>query len=266
MLFKQWNNFTEPRHHLDAPIDERDELDSLKIEPFPQVSLAKSIDFSDFKRLIIVGKTLEPLFPRNLVARREVSGFKITWHTEINESQKFREDFQSEEIAGSMRAEHTLELPIESFGQDSLILCIHENFLRVSPIVWNILGFEIAKYCSGLELLVLGTADTIQEIKSLGLPAYDANLPTLIPPEFITSFTASILTQLIVLKVPFQALIAPSEGPSGFEKLRLTTMDQLIDLCWPLSQTHARDDYAKACHRHWKLNGTAMGAQAGLYV
>lgn len=223
-----------------------------------------------FRKVVVISKTLEPLFPKRLIKLEHIASFQGTWQTNTTEEFRYREDFQAEEAATSKKTERSIEFPMQKLDNNTLLLCVEENFLHVPPIVWNILSREIVAKCSTLQFLVIGTTDRIGEVKSIGAPGScpfgQEDLPPLAPPEFITNFTASLIDQLIASHMKFSGFVAPSEGPSGFEKLSLETMDKLIDLCWPIVNHLSRDSYVTECHRCWRLNGTAMGAQTGLYL
>ncbi|SCU92492.1 LANO_0E01112g1_1 [Lachancea nothofagi CBS 11611] len=269
MLFKQWNDFSEPRHHMDAPLEDDEDFESLQLATLPEVKLEQPIVFSKYKRIIITTKVFRSLFSSKLAHANQVSKFQIQWHTKGKDHLMYREDFQVQEDNSSKSESRLLEFPVEQIDSESLFVSVAEDFLHVPPIALNLLSKEIAKLCAApLDILLIGSSDRIEEIKQVGFPTTEQRygLPGLNPPEFLTNFTASIMTQLISNKVHFHGYVAPSEGPSGYEKLSMETMDQLIDLCWSESRGSNREMYVKECHRNWKLNGTAMGAQSGLYL
>lgn len=158
---------------------------------------------------------------------------------------------------------------IELSKNESLLISIDENFLKFSPIFANVIAQQLTTKLSSFsnKIIVLGASDKIYESKLLTLESC-----TLQPPEFITGTCGSMINYLLQLKtVNFKAYIVPSEGPIGFEKLSITSMDELIDLSiqeW-VKDTNQNIDiksYRDECHRNWKLDGAAMSTQSGLYV
>ncbi|CEP62587.1 Pba1p LALA0_S05e08944g [Lachancea lanzarotensis] len=269
MLFKQWNDFTEPRHHIDAPLDDNEDLGSLKYEALPKVELVKDLDISAYKRAIITTKVFRSLFPGNLNNGTIVSTFRITWSIGNKEESLYRDDFQLREESLRKGNEKVLEFPVIQIDSETVVISVAEDFMHVPPIALNLLSQQIAKlFSKPLDIIVLGASDRIEEVKNLAFktskPKNDLN--SLIPPEFLTNFIASVVTQLVLGNIPFRGFIAPSEGPSGYEKLSLEAMDTLIVKCWSEFALGDKDTYFKECHRNWKLNGTAMGAHAGLYL
>ncbi|SCU89245.1 LADA_0E14422g1_1 [Lachancea dasiensis] len=269
MLFKQWNVYSEPRHHLDTLLEDTSDRESLQVAPLPTIKLITPIDTSIYKKIIITTKLFRSLFSRHADRATQVSCFQIGWQTKGKEHVLYREDFQVQEDNTSQTESHILEFPVLQFDEETLFLSVAEDILHVPPVAANLLSREVAKLCAApLDVLVVGASDRIEEVKYVGYPTADSNhnLPIFNPPEFLTNFTASIMTQLILNKVEFRGYIAPSEGPSGYEKLTMETMDTLIDLTWFELGSGDRDAYVKECHRNWRLNGTAMGAQTGLYL
>lgn len=267
MLFKQWNEYSEPRHHLDAPLEENTDLDSLQPAPLPEVMLEKPIDTAGFKRAFIITNIFRSLFEDRLARAEQISSFVVAWQTKGREQHLYREDYQTQEDSRSTDETKRLEFPVHKLDDGTLFICVREDFLHVPPISINLLSREIAKLCGGLEVLLFGSSDRLERVKYVGFPGnVGKGLPLLTPPELITNFTASIMTQLLSNKVRFDGYVAPSEGPSGYEKLSMETMDLLIDLCWSEVRFGNREDYVKSCHRNWRLNGTVMGAQTGLYL
>ncbi|SCU99367.1 LAFA_0G23618g1_1 [Lachancea sp. 'fantastica'] len=269
MLFKQWNDYTEPRHHIDAPLDEIEDLGSLKVEPLPKVELLGELDISAYKRAIITTKVFRSLFPGNLSNGKKVSTFRISWNIRNREDTMYREDFQLREESSRKGDAKVLEIPVVQLDRETLVISVAEDFMHVPPIALNLLSKQISQlFSKSLDIVVLGSSDRIEEVKSVaflnGEP--QTELHSLVPPEFLTNFIASLVTQLVLGKIPFRGYIAPSEGPSGYEKLSLEAMDTLIVKCWSEFALADRDAYFKECHRNWRLNGTAMGAHAGLYL
>ena len=165
---------------------------------------------------------------------------------------------------------------IELFSPDSnddhdriLLIPIEENFLKISPIFTNMIAERLTKRLLNYpnEIIILGTSDRIYKYKEISL-----NSCTLQPPEFLTGICASLIHNLINLNMKnFKGHFVPSEGPTGFEKLSITSMDTLIDISineWiPVIGTELDiKNYRDECHRNWKLDGAAMSTQSGLYI
>lgn len=219
---------------------------------------------------------MNSLFPGELLNINKVGDLKATMSSDSKSfapehpmhSWDFAENFpnqidpDTEEQEGGNLV--TLTTPIIAFDE-ALLISLKENFLKVSPIFSNLIAIELVKLFlnsdnKGLDIIVLGTSDQITEVKSIS-----ETTSTLQPPEFITGFIGATLTQLITNNVPFQGIIAPSEGPIGFEKLTLITMEEMIGICSQWSSAD-REKYKEECYRRWRLNGAAIGTQSGLYI
>ncbi|QLQ79177.1 hypothetical protein HG537_0B05240 [Torulaspora globosa] len=275
MLFKQWNEIAEPRHQLDSPVGIADE-GSLQACALPKVSFPV-IDFKMYRRIVLSSAVMNPLFPERLLKLTNIGDMEATLEiTTVGSTEdgaihswSFDENFPNEMDPERAQPEETrsfkVSTPIVSFD-DTLIISLKENFLKDSPIFTNIIAErivrELASYgaSNDIDVVVLGTSDQVTEMKQV-----DHDSTTLNPPEFVTGFAGAILTQLIGCCIPFQGIIAPSEGPIGYEKLNLVTMQELVNLChqWV---TVDRDVYKNECYRRWRLEGAAIGAQSGLYI
>lgn len=271
MLFKQWNEVDEPRHHLDSPtaFGNEDSLQeaSLPVLEFPQIY------WSHYTKVFFTTAIMEPLFPKTLLNTKKLGDIKAvltlngnppkadshSWNFEEN----FPNELNPEERISS--TSFTFLTPVVAFG-DTLLIMVKENFLKVSPIIYNQLANELVSgiICGAQaqeqELRVLGTSDRITELKSISDKRSDLR-----PPEFVTGFVGSILTQLIVNRLPFQGLIAPSEGATGFEKMSMETVPELIDICseWIALDL---DNYKAECYRQCRRDGAATGSLSGLYI
>ncbi|QLL31663.1 hypothetical protein HG536_0B05280 [Torulaspora globosa] len=275
MLFKQWNEIAEPRHQLDSPVGIADE-GTLQPSALPKVTLPV-IDFKRYRRVVLSSAIMNPLFPERLLKLACVGDMEATLDiTTINTTEdhavhswSFDENFPNEMDPERAEQEKSrsfrVSTPIVAFD-DTLIISLKENFLKDSPIFTNIIAEQIVRELascgapSGIEVVVLGTSDQVAEMKRV-----DDSSTTLNPPEFVTGFAGAVLTQLIGCRIPFQGIIAPSEGPIGYEKLNLVTMQELVNLChqWV---TVDREVYKNECYRRWRLEGAAIGAQSGLYI
>lgn len=220
---------------------------------------------------------MNPLFPERLLKLTSVGNIEATLDittvsTIVDQplhSWSFDENFPNEmdpeEVEQDRSRSFRLSTPVVAFD-DTLIITLKENFLKNSPIFTNIIAQQIVRELvscgasNDLDVIVLGTSDQVTEMKTV-----NDKLTTLNPPEFITGFVGAVLTQLIGSQIPFQGIIAPSEGPIGYEKLNLVTMQELVNLCqqWV---TIDQETYKNECYRRWRLEGAAMGAQSGLYI
>ncbi|CAI4035115.1 hypothetical protein SMKI_12G2550 [Saccharomyces mikatae IFO 1815] len=276
MLFKQWNEIPEPRHLLDFPEISKN-LHSLEACPVPKVELPQDLDVSQYSTVVITTKIMNPLFPKNLLQLIAVGKIETTL-TVVNSgsvqstgdhSWNFDENFPNEvdpvpRGAMSDETKYDFSFPIYSFGK-TLLFSIEENFLSISPIFGNMISRCIVSRLveSSPEIIVIGTSDKIANMKVM-----TKDECSLKPPEFITGFIGSVLTQLVggVNKgMKFKCLVVPSEGPNGYEKLSLSDMGSLVSLCgqW-LGFDHS--SYHEECYRLWRCDSAAIGAQSGLYI
>lgn len=157
---------------------------------------------------------------------------------------------------------YKLNFPVYSISGDNLLVSIDENFLNVSPIFSNKISEKlVSSLKNDLDIVLVGCSDRVQECKV----TTDRSC-TLQPPEFVSGFIGSLVSAMARnSNASFTAVIAPSEGPQGFEKLSITTMDSLIQTCSEfLSIDHKL--YSAEVHKRWKLDGRASGAQTGLYL
>lgn len=178
-------------------------------------------------------------------------------------SENFPNEVDPEDVVEETNKTLSFTTPIMAF-EDTLLISLKENFLKVSPIFLNRISNELLKLFQNLEkktsIVILGTSDQISELKPISNTSC-----TLQPPEFVTGFVGSILTQLVAHSMPFNGLVAPSEGPVGFEKLTLETMENLVEVCCQWVPVNVLG-YADECYRRWRLDGGASGAQSGLYI
>ncbi|CAI4046391.1 hypothetical protein SKDZ_12G2340 [Saccharomyces kudriavzevii ZP591] len=276
MLFKQWNDLPEPRHQLDFPEISKN-LQSLEFCPIPRVELPQDLDVSQYSTIIITTKIMNPLFPKNLLQLTSIGEVKSSLTVKNSSptqstdaySWNYDENFPNEvdPISGSETSKETqynFSFPIYSFGE-TLLFSIEENFINISPIFGNMISRSIVSQLikTSPEIIVIGNSDRISNMKKM-----TKSECTLQPPEFITGFIGSVLTQLIIGEnkgMNFKCLIVPSEGPNGFEKISLSDMGSLIDVCsqW-LGFDHSK--YSQECYRLWRCDSAAIGAQSGLYI
>ncbi|KAL3241599.1 Pba1p [Nakaseomyces bracarensis] len=188
----------------------------------------------------------------------------IETHPNTNHSWDFGENFPNEvePIEDTKAKVYELKFPIYSIREEILLISIDENFLSVSPIFTNkISEVLLGALDTHADIIMIGCSDRIPELK-----VTKENDCTLQPPEFITGFVGALMSILVRNSdKPFNAILAPSEGPQGFEKLSISTMDSLIQLCSEiLSVDHKL--YSTEVYRRWKRDGRASGAQSGLYL
>lgn len=244
--------------------------------PLPTVILP-SINSQDIKKVIVTSKVLKPLFPDELLSLQTIGDLEVNlsftapansnntsynWEYEEN----FPEEFDpSNNSNGTSLKTYNFKFPVIKF-QDTLIFSIDENFLQISPIFSTVIALKLSEYITSLknvELYVMGVSDKVTDIRT-----FDQDKCTLIPPELVVGFIGAFLSDITLKKLPFKCLVAPSEGPLGFEKLTLATMEQLVRRSEKLisSANITTKEYETACNRHWRLSGTTIGAQAGLYI
>ncbi|CAR28778.1 hypothetical protein ZYGR_0U01370 [Zygosaccharomyces rouxii] len=272
MLFKQWNEIAEPRHHLDSPLAVGIDDESLQKGSLPLVELP-NINWNKFHKIFLTTGIMDPLFPKELLGVMKLGDIRTTLTIDRNQqhengeySWNFEENFPNEvNLNGGQDNDDgqslTFVTTVEAFG-DCLLVGVKENFLKVSPIIYNRIAQVLLSVFDGThhELKVLGTSDRITELKSISHLRSDLQ-----PPEFVTGFIGSILTQLTVKNIPFEGFIAPSEGAIGFEKMSMNTMPELIDICGQWINGNS-EKYRSECYRHWRLDSGAVGSLSGLYV
>ncbi|CCF60760.1 hypothetical protein KAFR_0L01500 [Kazachstania africana CBS 2517] len=279
MLFKQWNELVEPRHQLDSPVILKNE-ESLQESPLPQVEIPSTVNFSDYKKIILTTKVMNPLFPKNLLKMEDLGNIettllltesKMTDDEQNHYSWDFNENFPNE-FNPSMESatgnnNFSFKFPIYRISStDTLLISIDENFLKVSPIFLNLISKKLTSSINNdkSSILLLGASDKISNnIKTVTNKNCSIN-----PPEFITGFIGSLLYELLEIGTDnFECIIVPSEGPIGFEKLSLSTMEELINQFFhELGSQMDFKTYYDECHRNWKLEGSATSTQSGLYI
>lgn len=244
----------------------------------PEVSFPE-LDLKKYKRVVITSKIMNPLFPSKFLSLTKlgdiVSQLKIDEKNPIPLNNKYSWDYEENfpnEIDITLIDDTTennqrfrFSSPIMAFN-DVLVICIEENFIKMSPIFSNVIAEKIIEYllvncASDIEFIALGTSDRVSSLKTVSKTTC-----TLEAPEFVTGFCGSVLTQLIIKEIPFfTGTIAPSEGPVGFEKMTLEVMEELIGFSRTIFSINSKE-YSDECHRLWKLDGAAIGAQSGLYI
>ncbi|CCK68702.1 Pba1p KNAG_0B02600 [Huiozyma naganishii CBS 8797] len=279
MLFKHWNEFVEPRHHLDAPVMVPNQ-ESLQALPLPTVTVPAGFDWGKVRDCDPDHKIMNPLFNTShthamtrgeLVTSLQLNESVVSQAaTELSQHWDYRENFPNEFDPASDTREDTksivLRLPIvELNGMNTLLISVDENFLKVSPIFTNVVARKLRTLLNTqTKILLVGSSDKIYSTKMVSL-----NECTLQPPEFITGFLGGMIDELVKNRFSnFKGFIVQSEGPTGFEKLSLESMDELIDFIideWSSYNINA-DAFRENCHKLWKLDGAAMSAQSGLYI
>lgn len=246
--------------------------ESLQNGAVPVVELP-NIDWNNFHKIFLTTGIMDPLFPKELLNVVKLGEIKTSLRLDRNPtdssggySWNFEENFPNEiDLNGVQDNDDskvlTFVTEVEAFG-DCLLIAVKENFLKVSPIIYNRIAQVLLSVIDGKrhELRILGTSDRISELKFISNLRSDLQ-----PPEFVTGFIGSILTQLTISNIPFQGFIAPSEGAVGFEKMSMNTMPELIDICGQWTGANS-EKYRSKCYRHWRLDSGAAGSLSGLYV
>ncbi|SMN19875.1 similar to Saccharomyces cerevisiae YLR199C PBA1 Protein involved in 20S proteasome assembly [Maudiozyma saulgeensis] len=276
MLFKQWNELSIPRHELDYPILTSKE-ESLQSLPLPTVSIPINLNLKDYDAVYITTKLMNPLFPKKFLNIKEVGSIKMalsfeeTGLNEGNYSWNFNENFPeefdpaSQEENEEIKKSFSFEFPLFHIpNNNSLLISIDENFLKLSPIFDNVLAKELANLLVDCKyIFVIGTSDRVMDSKSITCSVCNLN-----PPEFVSGFIGSLISNLAIQPVSnFSSIIVPSEGPTGFEKISLETMNELVHTF--MDQWNNEIDtqkYYEECNKYWRFDGSAMSTQSGLYI
>ncbi|KAK5963937.1 Pba1p PWA37_004276 [Arxiozyma heterogenica] len=214
-------------------------------------------------------------FSRNL--NQNVNTLAHSWDYNENFPNQFDPDL--DETNGTTKQDKLVQFkfPIVELSNDYsnndfntiLLISIGENLLKFSPIFSNVIAQELISKLSNYsnEIIIIGTSDKIYQYRAISLSSCTLQLP-----EFLTGVCASLIHYLINLNMNnFKGHFVPSEGPTGFEKLSITSMDTLIDISINelISTIETELDiknYRDECHRNWKLDGAAMSTQSGLYI
>lgn len=278
LQFKQWDELAEPRHKIDGPTS-TPSLESLRPTKLPEVECKIEFDISKFERVFIGTKTVEALFPERCYQRKVVGQIKVkSPHTSTksavkNQSERswdFHENFpeEVEPLEAASRAVHQIGIPIYELEglQKTLLVILEENFMIVSPILINYAALSLRGILNGFtgSVHIWGHSDRVAEMRLL-----TRNHCDLVPPELVTGFVGAVISTIIKLEhCNFRAFIAPSEGHLGFEKITLSQMSDMIELCAKALNISEADyeAYRKHCIKHWKTQSTAIGAQPGLYL
>lgn len=267
--------------------------ESLQSLSLPTVDWPENLQIEQFDSVFITTTTMEPLFHSvglnsNIVGSLKTSLIfsakkdKLDSNNKTNceenlHSWNYDENFPNE-FDPAVANTDDLKLKDWKFnfplyqislnGKSSLIISINENFLKISTIFTNTIANSLIDKLISFknEIFVIGCSERIYNSKQISV-----NNCTLQPPEFITGFIGSILTKLIQnLNTKFNAIVLPSEGPIGFEKINIVMMDEVID--WIINKWCQMDsnfdilNYRNDCHRLWKLQGNTINLQSGLYI
>ena len=279
MLFKQWNELSTPRHELDYPILSSKE-ESLQSLPLPIVELPSDLNLNNYETLYITTKVMHPLFPKKFLQLKDIGSIKMSLTFEENNngneckySWNFNENFPNEfdpapksENNEEIRKSFSFEFPIMHIpNNNSLLISIDENFLKLSPIFDNILAKKLSSILNDkMKTLIIGTSDKIMNTKNISKEYCDLN-----PPEFVSGFIGALISDIIAEQSTsnFESIIIPSEGPTGFEKISLETMNELVHIFmdqW--NESIDKKKYYEECNRFWRFDGSAMSTQSGLYI
>lgn len=270
--FKQWNELSEPRNHLDAP-NLVNNTESLQLLPLPDVHIPDELfEGGNVKRVILTTKTMDTFFLLDKTMKVKkladiTCSLEIPKNLQTHEATHtwdFGENFPNEvePLEDEEQRTFSLRFPIYLLEDQTLYVSIDENFLTVSPIFTAQISDVISKKLNrGHEIVILGCSDRIEDTKIC-----TNNNCSLVPPEFVTGFLGSLMSDLTKTNDQlFTAAIFPSEGLQGFEKLSSTTVDSIIDFCSQLVSTD-KSRYTEECYKRWKRNASSNGAQSGLYL
>lgn len=279
MLFKQWNELSTPRHELDYPILSSKE-ESLQSLPLPIVGLPSDLDLNNYDTLYITTKVMHPLFPKKFLQLKDIGSIKMSLTFEENSngnegkySWNFNENFPNEfdpapnsDNSEDIRKSFSFEFPIMHIpNNNSLLISIDENFLKLSPIFDNVLAKKLSSILNDkIKTLIIGTSDKIMSTKKISREYCDLN-----PPEFVSGFIGALISNVVADQSTsnFGSIIIPSEGPTGFEKISLETMNELVHIFmdqW--NESIDKKKYYEECNRFWRFDGSAMSTQSGLYI
>lgn len=251
--------------------------DSLQSLPVPTVEITEGIDFTQFKTVYLTTKVMKPLFPLKFLDAQEIGSVKMTLRISgsrqeaLEHSWNFNENFPNEfdpalhtDEATSERS-YTFDFPIHHIpNNNSALLVVDENFLKLSPIFDNVLAKKLISLASpDVRLFILGTSDKISATKRLG--SSDSSLT---PPEFIGGFIGGLFANLVMgSALPFSSIVVVSEGPTGFEKISQESMDELLtSMSQEWGSSIDTTAYKEECRRCWRYDGAAMSTQSGLYI
>lgn len=267
--------------------------ESLQVLPLPTVEWPVDLQINQFDSIFITTTVMEPLFNSHELNLQEIGSLRTSLlfnglnndrkprgHEEAVHSWNYDENFPNEfDPAVTQNNQNDLKLSNWNFlfpiyqvqlnGKSSLIISINENFLKISTIFINSIANSLVDKLTSFtnKIYVIGCSERIYNSKKI-----NSTNCTLQPPEFITGFIGSILTKLIAKDsiLNFSAVMLPSEGPIGFEKLNIVMMDEIID--WIIDKWMQMDanfnisNYRDDCHRLWKLQGNTINLQSGLYI
>lgn len=246
--------------------------ESLQPLPLPQIRLP-NLDFSKYDKIILTTKVMSPLFPHKVLSIQSLGDLsaelKIENRTTTSESHTwdFNENIPFEANAETEAGEklYTFNFPVNYIPDiNSLLIVIDDNFMKFPQIFSNAIArVLVERSCQVKNIILLGASDKISSAQKL-----TPEESTLIPPEFITDFIGSVLSELIIKECSnFEAIVVPSEGPTGFEKLSTTTMQNLINEFAKLFTTNIDiEKYLSECSRNWRLESAGTSTQSGLYI
>lgn len=259
---------------MDYPILSSKE-ESLQSLSLPTVTIPDDIDFNQFSKIFLTTKLMNPLFPKKFLNLTELGFIETALSLseqndeEMEHSWNFNENFPNEfDPSGRMpniQRSFDFKFPIYHIpNNNTLLISIDENFLKFSPIFANVLAKSlVARIKNSKQICILGACDKIVNPKRL-----TKDDCALTPPEFVTGFIGALFSEIILNDVTnFESVVVPSEGPTGFEKISVNIMDDLVDLFineWSDEIDFKR--YYDECHRYWKFDGAAMSTQSGLYI
>lgn len=232
---------------------------SLLDKGIPKISLTPSnLNLSPYSHCIVLPVSLKWLLPKSIINLQHIG--------RVSGSLLNNEDWNSTEtVVGLYETDERIDYMEEQFTvtynlwkiEDTLIILIEENELKYPTIVTNFMTRYLSSLIKGIDdMTILVNSDRLTQLKTL---------PELSPPEFITGSITNLILGLS--KKTGKVLVVPSEGPIGFEKYNLTTVDVLVEkmsalLCSYPAQT---DFYISECLKLWKSDG-CTSTQGGLYI
>ena len=252
----------------------------------PTVTITPTnVNFNEFSQIILTTKVMKSLFPSDMLNLTTIGTLRaslkleLAKNTELDQIHSHNDELYGLEFVrlssatatvqdttdSSLKRTYSFDFPIFSVpNANSLLIIIDENFLKFSPIFDNVIARELVTRIKGMtQITLLGASDKIYKFRRLTLRDCPLN-----PPEFITGFIGSLMCELIMNQMEnFEAIVVPSEGPVGFEKLATSDMQQLVSaVADRLAGAVDARVYSEECYKHWRSEGVASSTLSGLYI
>lgn len=231
---------------------------SLADLPEPKVELNPPLlNFDGFNHCILLPRSLKWLLPKSVVHFVHLGQIHGSLSNEHNRSdtKPILGLYETEEPK-KFSSNYSVEFNIWKV-EDTIIILIDENEIKYPTILTNFLTKSLASLIKHIpDIVVLINSDRVSELKKL---------KDLVPPEFVAGSISNLIINLPDEKL--NVLVVPSEGPVGFEKYNINTVDGLLDemsqlLCSYPAQTSF---YIHESMKLWKLDG-CTSTQGGLYL